>query len=48
MAVSLVAGLVSAVSAGIAHGFAVATFVKAFAIGAGLSAVSRALGRNPI
>ena len=47
MAVSLVAGLVSAVSAGIAHGFAVATFVKAFAIGAGLSAVSRALGPKP-
>ena len=53
MAISAVAGLVSAVSAAAAAsgGFFAALFstvgLKAFAIGAGLSAVSRALGPKP-
>jgi len=47
MAVSAVAGLVSAIAGGIAQGFALTTFLTNFAIGAGLSAVSRALAPKP-
>ena len=47
MAVSAIAGLVSAVAGGIATGFALASFATAFAIGAGLSMVSRALAPKP-
>lgn len=47
MAVSAIAGLVSAVAGGIASGFAIGTFLTSFAIGAGLSMVSRALAPKP-
>ena len=47
MAVSAIAGLVSAVAGGIATGFALGTFLTSFAIGAGLSMVSRALAPKP-
>ena len=47
MAIAAVAGLVSAVAGGIASGFALASFVTTFAIGAGLSMVSRALAPKP-
>ena len=47
MAVSAVVGLVTAVGAGIAYGFGTAVVLGGFAIGAGLSALSRALIPKP-
>ena len=47
MAVSAIAGLATAVSGAVATGFALGTFATAFAIGAGLSVVSRALMPKP-
>ena len=47
MAIALIAGLSTAVSVGLATSFAIGTFFTAFAIGAGLSLVSRALMPSP-
>ena len=43
MAVSAVVGIISAVGAGIAYGFSAAVVMTGFAVGAGLSALSKAL-----
>jgi len=47
MAVAAIAGLATAVGGAVATGFALGTFATAFAIGAGLSVVSRALMPKP-
>ena len=47
MAIAAIAGLASGIAGGLATGFALASFATAFAIGAGLSMVSRALMPTP-
>ena len=47
MAVSAIVGIVTAVGAGVAYGFTAAVVLGGFAIGAGLSALSRALVPKP-
>ena len=47
MAVSAIVGIVTAVGAGVAYGFSAAVILGGFAIGAGLSALSRALVPKP-
>ena len=47
MAVSAIVGIVTAVGAGVAYGFTAAVVLGGFAIGAGLSALSRALIPKP-